>query len=645
MTWGNPSWLWGLLALPGFLVLLRLQEKQQAERLERFAKRSLWGTIFPELDLARARLRALVWSAAFALLVVSLARPQWGEREETMKLTGLDVVIVLDVSNSMEVEDLSPSRLRLAQHFIRSLTDRLAGDRVGLVAFAASAWAASPLTTDTSYVHEVASELTPRAVINQGTDVATALETAHALITRASENGASGEPSVDAGAPASKVIILISDGEDHEKGSEAVVDKLREGGVLLLALGVGTEAGGPIPVRDDLGGLRGFKRDSRGGTLVSTFRPAFLKGLAERAGGRYWTLSPLESELEEILSEVGRLHRTDNVERKLTIREERFYLPLLLGVLLLVVELLLPRTRPRSRPSQSSEARLRKSGNLRKAAASAPLVFLFLLWIPSAAQAVGVGSYLRNERARSSLSEGKPEEAQDALSDAQVEEPDRPELMFNQGVLQLQRKDAPGATQAFEETRRISRQTGDTERESFASYNLAHAHEASGQVEKAAGAYLDAIRQAQSRGDAELERMARENLSLLLNRNQGQNSQNKNSSQQDQQQDKQQQQDQQQQQQQNQQQDKQQQPDKKDSQGQPDQKDQNDPQEQKDSQQKQDQKIPETGRERKKRDFQSSKLSEQEAKQVLDELSAREKELRMRIRKQRGSKQTIEKDW
>ena len=144
-----------------------------------------------------------------ALLLVGLARPQWGSHEETVTSTGLDLMVVLDLSRSMDVEDVVPSRIKKARHFIRGLLSRLQGDRVGVVAFAAGSYVASPLTNDLNYVQEVTEVLAPGTLGNQGTDIGLGLETALASIERGAEDSTP-----------SRAILLMTDGEDHEGEAE-----------------------------------------------------------------------------------------------------------------------------------------------------------------------------------------------------------------------------------------------------------------------------------------------------------------------------------------------------------------------------------------------------------------------------------------
>ena len=149
-----PLWLWFLAAVPLVFAALYHHEKRRQARFARFARQPLWATLAPELD-PRARLRkAILWTLAMQFGILALARPQWGTREEVLHITGLDVMIALDVSNSMEAEDVIPSRLKKAKHEIRGLLDRLQGDRVGLVSFAANGYLACPLTTDLEYLFE-----------------------------------------------------------------------------------------------------------------------------------------------------------------------------------------------------------------------------------------------------------------------------------------------------------------------------------------------------------------------------------------------------------------------------------------------------------------------------------------------------------
>jgi Ca-activated chloride channel family protein len=334
MRFANPGWLWFLLVLPLFAWWFRSLHQRRLKDLSGFVDPALWPGVVPEFDpLARLR-RQQVWLVAVFFLVLALARPQWGRIEETVRASGLDVVLALDVSQSMDVEDIAPSRIKKARHMMQGLIDRLQGDRLALVAFAGSAYLACPLTTDAGYVAETLSVLSPRLIQNQGSDLGIALDTAARALDRGGE-----ESKLPRGSEsASKAVVVFSDGEDHQPGALEQARLLKERGIRLYVIGLGSEKGGPIPLRDEGGRLLGFKKDAAGAQVVSSFRPRHLSAVAQEGGGKYFPATPSESEVEEIVSDLGRMTRGDYAERRVVSYQERYQLPLLLAVFFILTE-------------------------------------------------------------------------------------------------------------------------------------------------------------------------------------------------------------------------------------------------------------------------------------------------------------------
>lgn len=609
MNWAEPRWLWALVLLPVLWLALERAAVKRRKRLEAFADPALWDRIAPELDW-RAPVRKgrmLLLSLLFAIL--ALARPQWGSHEETMKVTGMDILIVLDVSNSMEAEDIVPSRLKKAKHLIRSMLERLEGDRVGIVAFAGSAFTASPLTTDLDYIKETVDTLSTRSVLNQGTDIAAALDTAYRALDRGAEESSESRGQA-AQASVSKLVLLISDGEDQEHGAEEMARKIRGAGIRLYSFGVGSPQGAQIPVRDEQGLLHGYKRDRRGEGVVSRLDPRALETLAREGGGRFWMVTPAETELEELLKELGAFNRKEFAERRYVVREDRFQFPLAVAVLILFIELGLP-ARRRLTAARAGALLLALATSLpgQARAATPPKV---------GAPAPDVKAYLDNERGREAFEAGRVDEAKRRFGAAQARAPESPELRFNQGSVQLKEGDVDGALQGFQGAAQGADRRGDASLAGRSWFNLGISQAQKGDTASAIGSYVQAIDRAKRSRDSEVERDARRNLELLI-RQQEQKKKEQKPEQGDKKEG-------------------QQNPAGDDSKKQPDSGQQQDPNKEKQEKRYQD---PSTGR----RKFQSQKLSPEDANRVMDELSGRERELQARLRKQKGNPAATEKDW
>src|SRR6185437_761891 len=224
MKFIHPEWFWALLILPVAFLLILWDERQRRKRFARFADESTWAVLAPEVDFSARVRKAVVWMLAFAFAIAALAQPQWGMHEETMKVTGMDVMFVLDISNSMETEDVMPSRLQKAKHLIKSMTEGVSGDRVGLVTFAASASVVCPLTTDVDYMMGEVQIANPAMAATQGTDVGLGLETALRALDRGGEQG----PPEAGNTNSSHAIVLISDGEDWGNEATAAASEIKQ---------------------------------------------------------------------------------------------------------------------------------------------------------------------------------------------------------------------------------------------------------------------------------------------------------------------------------------------------------------------------------------------------------------------------------
>jgi Ca-activated chloride channel family protein len=613
-----PQWLWGLLVVPVIFVWILFDEKRRQEQFARFVDRKLWSWIAPEMDPAQRVRKAKFLLAACFFILIALARPQFGTHEETVQVSGLDIMLVLDVSNSMEVEDVVPSRLKKAKHFIHSLVNRLNGDRVGIVAFAGSAYLACPLTTDLTYLWDTVQILSPKSIQSQGTDISVGLETALKGLDRGAEE--TGKRS-EAGAQPSRVIILISDGEEQQDHAFKLAEEIKKGGASLYVVGVGTPEGGPIPVRDENGGGTTFKRDRNGQPIVSRFKPDELMKVAHAGGGKYFSVTDSEGEIETLLRDLGALNRTDYAERRYLVYEERFQIPLAIAIVLLFFEISIP--------------------------ARKILVLLILFWSPwvraesSFKNPASLDAYLENRNGIKAYQEGKLDEAQKSFGAAQARDPKRPELEYNQGIVSLDRGEVDQAIHEFKSSAQSAFDKNDQDLLGKSLYNLGNAYTKKGDVKGAVQSYARAINSAIQSKNTDLEAKARKNMQLALQEIKQQQQQKQ---QQEQQQKEKQQKDQQQQKDQNQtdkQQQNQQQQKQEKQQGQKEESDSTQGQKQKD-----DKKFDnEYQKGSKKRQFKSEKMAPEDAERVMTELKSRERELQEKLNRQNGKYQANPKDW
>jgi Ca-activated chloride channel family protein len=275
--------LYGLLLVPLLAVLLWFMLRRKQKALERFGESELVRKLSQTVSRRGLLAKRLLLLASVALLVLALARPQFGTRVETVRREGQDIVVALDVSNSMLAEDIAPNRLENAKLAVTRMINRLDGDRIGLVAFAGEAFVQSPLTTDYAAATLFLGAMEPGLVPVQGTDLGAALAVSLGAFDQRDREH--------------RVLIVITDGEDHEGAIEAAVTQAVDASIRIYSVGIGSSDGVPIPDFDERGRRRGFKRDADGRVVTTKLDEATLRRIADDTGGRYFRATARGTEL------------------------------------------------------------------------------------------------------------------------------------------------------------------------------------------------------------------------------------------------------------------------------------------------------------------------------------------------------------
>lgn len=273
---------------------------------EQFIDRFFVGASF-----ARFVMRWVTFSVALLFLAVAVCRPQWGKKENVVVREGRDIVVLLDISRSMQAADIAPTRLEAAKLKLKMLLAKLSCERLGLILFSGSAFVQSPLTVDyqafSGYLDQVDSE-----VIASGT---TAVD--KALLK--------GIDLFDAGSVgATKIMLLVTDGEDFSAHLEQVQERVKKAGVQVLALGVGSKAGAPIPRKDGAGRIIGFEQDSQGKTILSKCDMAYLEKIASTLNGVAVRATSLDQDLDALVAYIQTQEKKQFEERSVAFAEERY---------------------------------------------------------------------------------------------------------------------------------------------------------------------------------------------------------------------------------------------------------------------------------------------------------------------------------
>ena len=322
MSFGAPQFLYILAALPGLALFVRWALSRRASLLSRLGDPALVGRLSPAASGKVRILRFALWFVAFTLLVVALARPQWGSDIEIVEQGGAQVMVALDISRSMLVQDLKPTRLDRAKLEIASLISGLEGDEVGIVLFSGASFVQFPLTSDYATARTYLNHAGPNAISRQGTVIAEAIDTAMVGFSNERES--------------QKVIVIMTDGENHEDDPITAAKRAAAEGVVIYTVGFGSPDGGPVPEYDELGNIAGLRQDAEGRTVVSRIDEVALEQIAESGGGRYFRAA--ESGAMAELAEEIRSFQDETLQSEFSQRKvERFQLFLLAGALCLVL--------------------------------------------------------------------------------------------------------------------------------------------------------------------------------------------------------------------------------------------------------------------------------------------------------------------
>jgi len=322
MRFGDLTYLWLFWILPALVVFLVWAWRRRIQILRRFLSPVLEPALVGRVSRTRQVWKMILLVSGIVFVLIALLRPQWGFHWEEIKRRGSDLVIVLDVSQSMLAEDIKPSRLDRAKQKIRDLLDMMEGDRVGLVAFAGTAFIQCPLTLDYGAVKIFLDYTDTDLIPIPGTAIEKAIRGAVEIF----EPGRSGR--------SGQAMILITDGEDHIGDPLKAAEAAKQAGIRIYTIGIGQDTGAPIPVLEQGGG---FKKDRSGNLVMSKINEAVLQKVALTTGGSYVRSVAGDIDLEKIYREGIReeIARDELRSTRRKRMEERFQWPLFLGIFLL----------------------------------------------------------------------------------------------------------------------------------------------------------------------------------------------------------------------------------------------------------------------------------------------------------------------
>lgn len=357
------------LLLGGGAVLLVLV---RSGKLARLVPGRLTAKVIPGISVPRALARPLLGCGGLLLAGVALAQPQCGSHVELTKQVGIDVVIAIDASRSMLARDVKPSRIERAKLELSGLLDALHGDRVGLVTFAGDAFVQCPLTSDLAAAKLFLRAVDPMAMPVQGTDVGRALSQARDLLLEA-EHGAK-----------SRAIVLLSDGEDFGDEIDDELKALKQDGIRVIAVGIGSPAGEPVPELDKRGNVVGYVKDREGNTVMTRLNEQGLAALADKTDGVYVQSLPGAVGVGRVAEELDKLQKGELESRVSVTYAERYPLFLAPAFALLALSACLRPSRTRASPAWLLGGILLGAGTFFLAASGCATLLDNALWVKMA---------------------------------------------------------------------------------------------------------------------------------------------------------------------------------------------------------------------------------------------------------------------
>jgi Ca-activated chloride channel family protein len=317
----NIEMLWWLIAIPVFVIAYIVMTKRKERQLKAFGDPELMAQLMPDASKSRPIWKFCLMLVALVLLIVAAARPQFGQKENTVKRQGIEVMVALDISNSMLAEDVAPNRLDRAKQMLSKMIDNMVDDKVGLVVFAGEAFTQLPITCDYVSAKMFLNTITPNLIQTQGTAIGTALQTAITSF---------GSPESEAG----RAIILITDGENHEDDAIAAAKKAHELGIKVFVIGIGKPEGAPIPKP----GTNDYFKDRQGQVVVSKLNEEMCQQIAQAGSGVYVRCDNTNTAMRALQQELDHIATSELESTVYADYNEQYQSFALIALFLLMIE-------------------------------------------------------------------------------------------------------------------------------------------------------------------------------------------------------------------------------------------------------------------------------------------------------------------
>ena len=466
--------------------------RNQKKRLRKFGDPKLLRQLMPDVSRFRPVVKFWILQGALALLIVMLARPQFGTKINNEQRVGIETIIAMDISNSMLAEDIVPSRLDRSKMMVENLVDHFTNDKIGLIVFAGDAFVQLPITSDYVSAKMFLSSIDPSMMATQGTDIARAIDMAMHSFTQEEGIG--------------KAIIVITDGEDHEGGALEAAKAAKDAGMRVYVLGVGSTKGSPIPIP----GTGDYMKDNTGNTVMSALNEDMCRQVAQAGGGAYIHVENNSAAQDQLDNELDKLSKKETTSTVYSEFDEQFQAVAILALLLIILEIcIFDRRNPLLK-------RLSLFGSKKKSAAT-----LLLLFVAFTASAQTDRQYIREGNKQFRM--GDYAKAEVSYRKAVEKNPKNPQAVYNLGnALMAQKKDS-AAVQQFEQSAQIET---NPMRKSAAYHNMGVICQTHKMYDEAIEAYKNALRNNPNDNETRYNLVLCKHLKKKQDQKQQQNQQN-----------------------------------------------------------------------------------------------------------------------
>jgi len=321
----NPDYLYLLLLLPVLAALFVINEFRRRKSLKKLGESVLIERLMPEMSGVRPVVKFIFLLTGVSAFIMMLARPQFGSKLEEVKKQRVEVIIALDVSNSMLAEDIQPDRLTRAKQAISRLVDNLENDKIGLIVFAGDAYTQIPVTTDYISAKMFLSTINPEMVPKQGTAIGAAINL--------------GAKSFSPGEGKSKAMIIITDGENHEDDPVSEAEAASKAGIVIHTIGIGSAEGVPVPVTT--GGRRDYLKDKDGSIVITKLDEDILKKIALSTGGNYIRANNFNIGLDAIFNDIRKMKKDELESTMYTEYNDQFQIFAAIALFFLILEFII----------------------------------------------------------------------------------------------------------------------------------------------------------------------------------------------------------------------------------------------------------------------------------------------------------------